>query len=625
MGFIRAGWFGLALACALLVLSASALGAPTIREFPLTSFNHEPFGIAAGPDGSVWFADRGNSGGIGRITLAGEVSEFSGFTGPPKSIVLGPDGNLWFTETSAGLIGKVTPSGGFSQFMAPKGVGSEPTGITVGPDGNLWVTEAANPAAIARITTSGAFTEYTTGLTANSKPLGITAGPDGSLWFTESANPAAIGRITTSGAITQYTAGLSASSEPLWITAGSDGSLWFSESANPGAIGRVTTSGAITQFAVPTANAQPDGITAADDDNVYFTELSNPGKIGMITPSGSISELATPTSNSQPVQIAPGPDGNLWFTEQVNNGQIASITLAPSVDAVTASSVTETSAVLKADVGPNSQPTSHRFEYGPSAGYGSQTSAASAGSGAASVAVSAAIDKLTPATLYHFRVVASNATGTSYGPDRTFTTSASPLAGNVWAPLAAGPSPPALGRTALARALSGRVSVRAPGSSTPVALTAARDIPIGSEIDARYGVVALTVALDRRGHTQSATLWRGNFVIGQSPSGNGMTSFTLAGGRLSCPRRRHHAARFAAAATAKARTGVRTLWARDNRGRFSTRGENSIATVRGTYWETVDRCDGTLTVVAKGAVSVRDIHRHHTVLLRAGRSYLARA
>src|SRR5439155_449663 len=85
--------------------------------------------------------------------------------------------------------------------------------------------------------------------------------------------------------------------------------------------------------------------------------------------------------------------------------------------------------------------TSHRFEYGPSAGYGSQTSAASAGSGAASVAVSAAIDKLTPATLYHFRVVASNATGTSYGPDRTFTTSASPLAGNVWAPLAARPRP----------------------------------------------------------------------------------------------------------------------------------------------------------------------------------------
>jgi streptogramin lyase len=625
MRFLRAGRFALAFALALLSSSTSALGAPTIREFPLASFNHEPFGITAGPDGSVWFADRGSLGGIGRITPAGEVSEFSGLTTPAKSIVLGPDGNLWFTETSAGLIGKITPSGVFSQFLAPRGSGAEPAGITVGPDGNLWFTESANPGAIGRITTAGTITEYTTGLTANSKPLGITAGPDGSLWFTESTSPGAIGRITTSGAITQYTAGLSASGEPLWITAGPDASLWFTESANPDAIGRITTSGAITQFAIPTANAQPDGITAADDGNVYFTELSNPGKIGMITPSGSISELATPTSNSQPLQIAPGPDGNLWFTEQVNNGQIASMTLAPSVDAASASSVTETSALLKANVGPNSQPTSYRFEYGPSAGYGSQTSAASAGSGAAGVAVSAAIGNLTPATLYHFRVVASNATGTSYGPDRTFTTSASLLAGNVLAPLAAGPSPPVLGRTALARALSGHVSVRAPGSSIPVPLTAARDISIGSLIDTRNGVVALTVALDRRGHTQSATLWRGEFVIRQSPSGNGMTTFTLAGARLSCPRRRHHAARLAVAATAKSRTGVHSLWARDNHGRFSTRGENSVATVRGTYWETVDRCDATLTVVAKGAVSVRDIHRHRTVLLRAGHSYLARA
>jgi hypothetical protein len=48
-----------------------------------------------------------------------------------------------------------------------------------------------------------------------------------------------------------------------------------------------------------------------------------------------------------------------------------------------------------------------------------------------------------------------------------------------------------------------------------------------------------------------------------------------------------------------------------------------VATVRGTYWETVDRCNGTLTVVRKGAVSVRDIHRRRTVLVRAGHSYFA--
>jgi hypothetical protein len=47
--------------------------------------------------------------------------------------------------------------------------------------------------------------------------------------------------------------------------------------------------------------------------------------------------------------------------------------------------------------------------------------------------------------------------------------------------------------------------------------------------------------------------------------------------------------------------------------------------VRGTRWVTVDRCDGTLTRVTEGAVSVRDKVRHRTVLVRAGHSYLAKS
>ena len=48
------------------------------------------------------------------------------------------------------------------------------------------------------------------------------------------------------------------------------------------------------------------------------------------------------------------------------------------------------------------------------------------------------------------------------------------------------------------------------------------------------------------------------------------------------------------------------------------------ATVRGTRWLTLDRCDGTLTRVTEGAVAVRDRRRGRTVLVEAGRSYLAR-
>jgi hypothetical protein len=46
--------------------------------------------------------------------------------------------------------------------------------------------------------------------------------------------------------------------------------------------------------------------------------------------------------------------------------------------------------------------------------------------------------------------------------------------------------------------------------------------------------------------------------------------------------------------------------------------------VRGTRWVVIDECRGTLTIVTKGVVAVRDFRRHKTVLVRAGHRYLAR-
>jgi hypothetical protein len=61
------------------------------------------------------------------------------------------------------------------------------------------------------------------------------------------------------------------------------------------------------------------------------------------------------------------------------------------------------------------------------------------------------------------------------------------------------------------------------------------------------------------------------------------------------------------------------------RGRFRTRGRYSAATVRGTIWNTIDRCDGTLTKVKRGVVVVRDFRKRRNITVRAGKSYLARA
>jgi putative hemolysin len=101
------------------------------------------------------------------------------------------------------------------------------------------------------------------------------------------------------------------------------------------------------------------------------------------------------------------------------------IVTAPTVATTDATDVTSSTATLNGTVNPNGGSTSYHFEYGTSTNYGTNTPTASAGSGTSAVSVSAGITGLTAETLYHFRIVASNSGGTSYGDDLTFTTGTS--------------------------------------------------------------------------------------------------------------------------------------------------------------------------------------------------------
>ncbi len=69
-------------------------------------------------------------------------------------------------------------------------------------------------------------------------------------------------------------------------------------------------------------------------------------------------------------------------------------------------------------VNPNGLPTTYRFDFGLLPVYGSSTPAAAAGAGTAPVPVTATLPGLTPGTLVHYRVVASNADGDTPGLDR---------------------------------------------------------------------------------------------------------------------------------------------------------------------------------------------------------------
>jgi hypothetical protein len=73
---------------------------------------------------------------------------------------------------------------------------------------------------------------------------------------------------------------------------------------------------------------------------------------------------------------------------------------------------------------PDVQPGTVTFQYGTSPAYGSSTPpAALSPNGAPPFSYFAMLNGLTPGTVYHYRVVASNPDGTVFGPDQQFTTS----------------------------------------------------------------------------------------------------------------------------------------------------------------------------------------------------------
>ena len=96
---------GLLLAAMGVLPSVATAAGAAITEFPLPNAGSLPNGIAAGPDGNVWFTEySGNR--IGRITPAGVITEFPVPTpaSQPNGIIAGPDRNLWFTELTGNKI-----------------------------------------------------------------------------------------------------------------------------------------------------------------------------------------------------------------------------------------------------------------------------------------------------------------------------------------------------------------------------------------------------------------------------------------------------------------------------------------------------------------------------------------
>jgi hypothetical protein len=98
---------------------------------------------------------------------------------------------------------------------------------------------------------------------------------------------------------------------------------------------------------------------------------------------------------------------------------------APTVVTGGAPSLSAGTASIQGTVNPLGLQTTYYFEYGPTTSYGSRSPAgapAVAGNGFTARTVSTDLSGLAAGTTYHYRLVATNAAGTTYGADATFGT-----------------------------------------------------------------------------------------------------------------------------------------------------------------------------------------------------------
>jgi hypothetical protein len=212
---------------------------------------------------------------------------------------------------------------------------------------------------------------------------------------------------------------------------------------------------------------------------------------------------------------------------------------APIVVTGAASAVSRSSATLNAAVNPNGKAVSDcHFEYGTTTSYGASMPCAELpGSGEAPIAVSAAVGSLGEDTSYHFRIVATNEGGTTYGADATFTTLPPPPAVLEVDP-SSGPEAGGTSVTITGTSLRSTSAVKF-GSTDATSFTVNSDTSITAVSPAGTGPVDVTVTT--RGGT-SATGPADEFaylpiptVSNLSPGGGpevGGTSVTITGTNL---------------------------------------------------------------------------------------------
>ena len=246
-------------------------------------------GLAVGPDGSVYIADR-LTHQVKRVDPSGVITLFAGTgvaggTGDgglatearinsPRDIAVGPDGSVYISEVNGHRVRKVSPSGVIT---------------TVAGTGTAGTTGDGGPATSARL----------------NQPSGLAVAPDGTLYIADMTNHR-IRAVSPAGIISTF--------------AGPSGAVATGLSGDGG-------------FRTTALFNVPNGLALAADGTLYIGDSAN-HRVRAVDPSGTVTTVAgsgssafsgdggpaTAAGMSNPASVAIAPDGALWIATA--NGRV---------------------------------------------------------------------------------------------------------------------------------------------------------------------------------------------------------------------------------------------------------------------------------------------------------------
>jgi tripartite motif-containing protein 71 len=162
----------------------------------------------------------------------------------------------------------------------------------------------------------------------------------------------------------------------------------------------------------------------------YHFDYGPTNAYGQSSPGGNAGSGFQPVPVSQSLKGLPGSSTFHYRLTAQNTGGIVMTgddefttpAWIPEVKPEEPTSPAAGSETLHGSVNPVGSSTTYQFEYGTTTAYGTKTAVGNAGSGTSPVAVNSTLAGLAAATTYHYRLVATNAEGTSSGTDQSFTT-----------------------------------------------------------------------------------------------------------------------------------------------------------------------------------------------------------